>query len=222
MQDIVYYVENGYHIILASLLNYYLTNDFKFSMYFYLKWFSFNYYNRFYYLYENSKYYRWKHMVRLTDTGHIANLIFYINPSMLPISHNILFVITTAYYITRNFFSLKDTDNRFQYDFINHTLQEIHCHLNHTIPYTIILYSIYKSNKEEMCFYEFNDQTYYYSVSWILIWFLCIYLPWVYLTGDYLYSVFDKKSPFYVKITVVFLVLFLVRIGNELGKKLTI
>lgn len=220
MEDIVYYVQNGYHIIFISLLNYYFTNDFKFSMYVYLKWFSFNYYNSFYYLYDNSKYYRWKHMIRLTDTGHIANLLFYLYPSMLPISHNVLFVITTAYYITRTIFNLQDTDNRFQCNFINHTLQEIHCHMNHTVPYAIILYSIYDTNKKDVCFYEFNVQTYYYSVGWILCWFLCIYLPWVYVTQDYVYSVFDKKSSYFVKITVVLLVLFLLKVANEFGKKI--
>ena len=93
--------------------------------------------------------------------------------------------------------------------------------MNHTIPYVIILYSIYDINKKDVCFYEFNDQSYYYSVSWILVWFLCIYLPWVYLTGDYVYSVLDKKSPFYIKVTVILLVLSLTKIANELGKKIT-
>lgn len=220
MQDIVYYLENGYHIIFVSILNYYFTNDFKLAMYIYLKWFSFNYYNSFHYLYENSKHYKWKHMVRLTDTGHIANFLFYIYPSTLPISHNILFVITTAYYITRVFFNLEDTDNVIQYDLINHTLQEVYCHMNHTIPYAIILYTIYDTNKQELCFYEFNDLTYYYSIAWILCWFLCIYLPWVNLTDDYVYSVFDKRSPFYIKVTVILLVLSLTKIANEFGKKI--
>ena len=92
--------------------------------------------------------------------------------------------------------------------------------MNHTVPYAIILYSIYDTNKKDVCFYEFNDQTYYYSVGWILCWFLCIYLPWVYVTQDYVYSVFDKKSSYFVKITVVLLVLFLVKVANEFGKKI--
>ena len=218
MEDIVYYFQNGYHIIGLTLMCYFVTGDFKFNMYLFLKLFSFNYYYSFRNLYENPEYYKWKHMIRLTDTGHIANFLFYFFPNMLPISHNILFVITFAYYISIFLFKLKDTDDRLDSRIVNHKLQQIHCDMNHTIPYCIILYTIYDSKKQEICLYEFNSNTYYYSVLWVFIWFLCIYVPWVCLTGDYVYSVLDKTTPTYKKITIMSIVLILIGVANTLGK----
>lgn len=218
MEDILYYFHNGYHIVILSMLSYLITKNFKLNMYLFLKIFSFNYYYSFRNIYENPEYYKWKHMIKLTDTGHIANFLFYFFPNMLPISHNILFVITTGYYISLFLFNLKDTDDRLDSKIVNHNLQQVFCHMNHTIPYCIILYTIYDSKNQEICLYEFNDLTYYYSLLWVFIWFLCIYLPWVYLTGDYIYSVLHKDTSIKVKMTNILLVLLLVRLANEFGK----
>tara|TARA_Y100001970_G_C14183349_1_gene831083 strand:+ start:690 stop:1355 length:666 start_codon:yes stop_codon:yes gene_type:complete len=219
MGDIVYYVQNGYHVIAFSLIGYFINNDFRLNIYLFLKLFSLNYYHSFSYLYPNPEYYKWKHMIRLTDNGHIANFMFYFFPHMLPIAHNILFVITTVYYISLYLFNLKDTDDNLDSTLVNHKLQQIHCHMNHTIPYLIILYSIHNNNTD-ICYYEFNDFTLYYSILWILLWFIGIYIPWIYITGDYVYSTMDKKSPFYIKIITILLVFFLVIMANELGKSM--
>ena len=208
--------KDGYHIILFSFMFYYMKNDFKLSMYIYLKWFSYNYYYWFSHNYSNPNLYKWKHMVRLTDTGHIANFIFYFNPSFLPIAHNVLFVITILYYGTTYFLDMKDLDT-IQNDEINPSLQKIHGKLNHIVPYGIIIYSIYESKRDEMCYYEFNDNTYWYSALWINVWFMFIYVPWVYNTGDYIYSFFDKKSPFMIKGGVMISSLLLIFIANQIG-----
>lgn len=219
MKDIVYYVQNGYHVIVFSFIGYFIKNDFRINMYLFLKLFSLNYYHSFSYLYPNPKYYKWKHMIRLTDSGHIANFMFYFFPNTLPIAHNVLFVITTAYYLTLFLFNLKDTDDRLDSKIVNHNLQQIHCHMNHTIPYLIILYSIHNNNTD-ICYYEFNDLTLCYSILWIFTWFVGIYIPWIYTTGDYVYSVLDKKSSYYIKVIVIALVFFLVKVANELGKSM--
>jgi hypothetical protein len=211
-----YFLKNGGHIILFSFLLYYMKNDFKLSMYIYLKWFSYNYH--YWFLHSNTelKLYKWKHMVRLTDSGHIANFIFYFNPSFLPVAHNVLFVITFLYYGTTYFLNMKDLDT-IENNEINPTLQNIHGHLNHIAPYCIVVYSMYESKRDEMCYYEFNDNTYWYSALWINVWFMFVYIPWVYNTGDYLYSILDEKSPLMVKGGVIISSLLIVFIANQIG-----
>lgn len=220
MNDVIYYIRNGYHIVLFSIISHFMINDFKLNMYIFLKVFSINYYNSFKTLYPNPEYYKWKHMIRLTDTGHFSNFLFYFYPNLLPISHNILFVITTAYYITRLFFNLKDLDDR-DNKYIDTNIQNIYCHLNHTLPYTIILYSIYENKKNNIYIYIFDETSFLYSLIWILSWFIFIYLPWVYYTGDYVYSVLDKKTPTLVRGFIIFMVILLVKIANEFGKLIT-
>ena len=50
----------------------------------------------------------WKHMIRLTDTSHIANFLSYYYTPFLPVAHNIHFAISTGYYLAI-FFSWYET-----------------------------------------------------------------------------------------------------------------
>ena len=186
-----YYLMNGGHVMLFSLILYYMKNDFKLSMYIYLKWFSLNYNIYFFFFFSELKIYKWKHMVRLT-------------------------VITILYHGTTYFLNMKDLD-RIENDEINPTLQNIHDHLNHIVPYGIIVYSMYESKRDEMCYYEFNNNTYWYSALWINVWFIFVYIPWVYNTGDYIYSILDEKSPLMIKGGVIISSLLFVLIANQIG-----
>ena len=72
-------VKNGIYIILGC--SYYSLYNPLLALYIFLKSFSANYYMNFNDLYPNPQLYRWKHLIRLTDTGHYANFLFYFNPS---------------------------------------------------------------------------------------------------------------------------------------------
>ena len=190
-------IENGIYIIMGCV---YLSQYYPLlSFYMYLKVFSANYYLFFSHYYQYPKLYKWKHLIRLTDTGHYANFLIYFYPKYLPLAHNILFVISFAYYTTTYFFKMQDTDNRANSKMIN-TLQQIHCHVNHTCPYLIALYyNMY--NK-----YNFNFASLIYSYLWLYSWFCFIWLPWYIITGDPVYSVLDIKTSNKVKLSVITLV----------------
>uniref|UniRef100_A0A6C0BSC9 Uncharacterized protein n=1 Tax=viral metagenome TaxID=1070528 RepID=A0A6C0BSC9_9ZZZZ len=201
-------IENGVYIIFGCS---YLSLKYPLlSFYIYLKSFSANYYFCFSKFYPNPSLYKWKHLIRLTDTGHYANFLFYFYPEYLPISHNILFVITFAYYITKCFFNMKDTDDRVNKQIIQ-SLQIIHCEINHTFPYMIVFYHNTQSN------YIFDNNTLIYSYLWVYIWLIFIWGPWILMTGDPVYSILDKKTPFTTKMAVVLIMHLLVYIANYSG-----
>ena len=64
-----------------------------------------NYYYHYEHLYHFVPHpYNWiKQFIRFTDTGHIVSFLYYFNPKMLPLAHNVHFIITFAYWIS-NFF----------------------------------------------------------------------------------------------------------------------
>jgi hypothetical protein len=201
-------IENGIYIILGcSYLSFYYP---LLSFYIYLKSFSANYYLCFSKLYSNPELFKWKHLIRLTDTGHYANFLFYFYPEYLPISHNILFVITFAYYVTKYFFNMKDIDDRHNKQVIS-SLQIIHCEINHTVPYIIMFYHNTQSN------YIFDNNTLIYSYLWVYVWLICIRGPWTLITGDPVYSILDMKTPYTTKICVVTIVHFMIYFANTLG-----
>ena len=37
MNDVIYYIQNGYHIVFFSIITHYIINDFKLNMYIFLK-----------------------------------------------------------------------------------------------------------------------------------------------------------------------------------------
>jgi len=202
-------IKNGIYIILGC--SYYSLYNPLLALYIFLKSFSANYYMNFYHLYPNPQLYRWKHLVRLTDTGHYANFLFYFNPSYLPICHNILFIISFGYYFTKLFFNMKDTDDRNHANLIT-SLQTIHCELNHSMPYLIVFY-FNTQNK-----YEFNINTLIQTYVWCYCWLIFIYIPWRCFTGDYVYSVLDpKQTSFKLQFIIILILHFIIFIGNTIG-----
>ena len=134
-----YLLKNGVDILILCL--YHGLTDPKFAFYTFLKAFSMNYCLNFSYLYPDSEKYKWKHMVRLTDTGHIANFLFYFYPEYLPLCYNVHFVISSGYYITIIYFGMKENDEIINHPDIFTFLHDIYSHINHTVPYLILLYS---------------------------------------------------------------------------------
>lgn len=106
---------------------------------------------------------------------------------------------------------MKDTDDRYNKEIIS-SLQIIHCEINHTVPYIIMFYHNTQSN------YTFDNNTLLYSYIWVYIWLLFIWTPWTLITGDPVYSILDRDSPFTIKFIVAVIVHFMIYFANMLGR----
>lgn len=204
---------------------YYYTNDVLFPTYFLLKFFSFIYYYQFNHLYPYPNQTKWKHLIRLTDTGHIANFLYYFFPKTFSgISHNILFVISFAYYFCTFFLGMKDVDTINNKQILS-WVYEMHSHINHILPYSIVFLDMliqgqwYKSSfytHDQYCYFDHNNLLYTYI--WLYSWFLFIYLPWRFKTNDPVYSVLSQETPWKIKIGVFVFVHLLAYLGNTVGR----
>ena len=65
---------------------------------------------------------------------------------------------------------------------------------------------------------QFTTSTFKYSVYWVLIWFVFIYMPWRIFTGDVIYSILGKETTIYMKIMIVIGVLIALYSSNHIGK----
>lgn len=202
-------LKNGVHVITGCAII--MIYDLQLGFYLFLKLFSVNYYSNFYYLHDKtSDIYKWKHLIRLTDTGHIANFIFYFKPEYLPICHNVHFIICSGYYISKIFFGMKDNDDRKDSELIS-SLQVIHCEINHSIPYLIILFSNTKQS------YSFNNKSLILTFIWTYTWLFFVYFPWRYFTKDSVYSVLDDSVPLNKKLILFFMFHILIYVANIFG-----
>lgn len=211
-------MKNGIWIPLCCFCFFLKTGNYILSTYICLKLFSVNYYLNFNHLYKYPHLVKWKHFIRLTDTGHIANFLYYFYPTMFcAVTHNILFIITFAYHLCVYLFNMKDEDMIYNKEIIE-KWHFIHEKVNHILPYFIVtsdmLYSRIQ-NKETACL--FNNNSLMYTYIWLYTWFLLIYIPWYYFTDDCVYSVLSKKKPLKLRLGIVFAVNVLVYIGNQIG-----
>lgn len=205
-----YLFNNGFDIILLCL--YHSFEQPILSLYVFLKAFSVNYYINFGHLYPQPLFYRWKHLVRLTDSGHIANFLFYFYPNMLPLCHNVHFVISSGFYFTSFFLGMKSTNDTIEHPDICSSIQVIYTHINHTLPYMILLYS---NTKQQ---YIFDEHTFFQTILWLYGWLFFIYFPWRYYTGDPVYSILGNQTSIFMKVTVIMIFHGLAFWGNEFGK----
>ncbi len=202
------YIINGGHVLFVCTLLCFL--DPLFSLYIYLKIQPTLYYHTFSHLYP-IPYYKWKHMVRVTDTGFIANMIYYFYPYMLPLAFNIHFIITFGFWFAVLFLDMKEMDTVEHHDIIP-IFHNIHAILNHSISFIILFYQNMKSS------YEFNGESLTLSYLWLYSWLVFVYIPWRALTGDIVYSFFDTKSSTFKPLFMYAIVHILLYISNELGK----
>jgi len=210
LNNLVYSYKNGYHIVLFTLYIFYL-KQYYLGCIFFLKLFSANFYYNFSYKYPIPIVYKWKHMIRLTDTGHIGAILVYYDKSWVPITFNVTFIITFVYWISLYMFNMSDVDDVNSKE-INIQLQKIHCTINHGCYLLWMMYYIMKNN------YEFNNTTLIMSFGWIISWFLFIYIPWRIYTGDVVYSTMKSKKHF---ILTLFLCLFVLKISNTIGYEIS-
>ena len=226
--SITYYInclnKNGLYIHGMYPLLYYLTKSHYITMAVYIKLFSINYFYWFgtYFHYLQNPRMNWiKQFIRFTDTGHLATFLPIVFTNVLPVSHNIHFVIMAGYWIGKLAFDMKDADTLQIADPHLFTWHNDLCtYIHHTIPY-LFIYSLWKEqtmNRHIVCEYEYSNQSLWYSYVWLYIWFGCIYVPWRYVTGDTVYSILDKKqTP--IAYSVVFVVFMhgLVYLSNNIG-----
>ena len=205
------YIINGGHVLFVCTLLCFL--DPLFSLYIYLKIQPTLYYHTFSHLYP-IPYYKWKHMVRVTDTGFIANMIYYFYPYMLPLAFNIHFIITFGFWFAVLFLDMKEMDTVEHHDIIP-IFHNIHAILNHSISFIILFYQNMKSS------YEFNGESLTLSYLWLYSWLVFVYIPWRALTGDIVYSFFDTKSSTFKPLLMYVIVHILLYISNELGKNIS-
>ncbi len=210
--NLTIFIMNGLHLPFIAFITYLLGLDPLLIFFIFMKLMPYNYYNCFQNVVENNDYYYLKHMVRLTDTGHIASLIFYFNRDFLPIAHNIHFVITFAYWFCRILFNLNEDYEKVCLDYQIIKIDQIYTILNHSTHYIIMCYYLY--NNENSCT-MFNEETSYYSYMWVYTWLFAIYIPWVYITKDIVYSVLNPKNHWLVTVSVVTFVNIIIELSNR-------
>lgn len=216
MINIRYFIYNGFYIpFLIALFTY---NDFLLFFFSSLKLLSTNFYFNFQYC--NKPYYYWKHMIRLTDTGHIANMIYYFNPDFLPIAFNIHFIIAVGYWSTRICFNLNESVGTPEHlkIMINEPFSQFLRIANHSFSLFLYTYILWKS---EMCYEHFNNDTLLYTYYWCHSWLFLIYLPWRFLTHDPVYSVLSNDSPFYISLLIFVYMHFVAYFSNYIGYYIT-
>ena len=75
------------------------------------------------------------------------------------------------------------------------------------------------TNKEKE--YEFNNYSLLYTYLWIYIWLLFLYVPWVLLTNDYIYSVLEPSKPLYIRLGIILFMNLLAYFSNKIGKSIS-
>ncbi len=218
MINIKYYIYNGFYLpFLVGILAY---NDFLLFFFSSLKLLSANHYFCFQRYNDKTEYYNWKHMVRLTDTGHIANLIYYFYPHSLPLAFNVHFIIAVGYWSTRLFFNLKGPDRIPEHIkiMINEPFSEFIRIANHSFS---LLYYTYILCNCETCYNYFTYSSLLYTYCWCHSWLFFIYLPWRFITHDPLYSVLSNDSPVYISVVIFIYMHFVAYFSNYIGYYIT-
>lgn len=211
MSLLIKYMVNGGSVLLLCLCI--SVVDPLFSLYMYLKLQPMSYYYSFSHLYPLSIY-KWKHMIRLTDSGFLVNMLYYFYPNMLPLAFNIHFIITFGFWFAVFVVNLKDADI-IEHESIVPFFHNMHTVLNHSISFIILFYNNLKNE------FVFNDESLYYSFAWVYGWFFFIYIPWRAVTGDVVYSFFDIKKSKIAPIIMFLCCHVLLYTSNQLGKNIS-
>lgn len=191
-------IKNGFYIHLLQACLYYTTQNIYISSIVAIKMYSVNYFywygNQFTFM-PNPRHNWIKQFTRLTDTGHFASFLPLFFPSILPVSHNVHFIIMSGYWIGKCAFNLKDADKLNFPDILDwHT--DLCTYIHHSVPYLLIhyLFSQQHADISINCDYEYNTDTLKYTFAWLYGWLFCIYIPWRVYTGDPIYSILDAKQ----------------------------
>lgn len=159
-----------------------------------------------------------KAFVRFTDSGYIATFLTYFQPKLFPIAFNVHMFITIAFFTVVLCFSDSDVDDIYD-DAIDFQYTRIWSYTIHGLFTLFFLYHLV--NPKNKTTYTFNNETYFQTLTWMIIWFCLIYIPWRLLTGDPVYAVLGDDSSTITKIGVVCLVFVIFYITNSIGRVLS-
>lgn len=186
-------IKDGFYIPVLNVLLYAATKDFYLTTIIIQKLYVVNYYYHYEHLYHYVPHpYNWiRQFTRFTDTGHFVSFLYYFNPQMLPLAHNVHFIITFAYWVAKLFLGMKDQDDR-NTDPVVVAFERLMTASNHGLVYLIILYRIYT---DAPCNSHFTTTDFKYTCAWLYGWCIFIYIPWRYFTGDPVYSILANDTP---------------------------
>jgi hypothetical protein len=221
------FIKNGFYIHAIHAFLHYITNNTYLSTILSIKLYSVNYFYWYgnYYSYLPNPRYNWtKQFIRFTDTGHLASVLPLVWPAVLPVAHNVHFVIMAGYWIGKLAFGLKDADRLGSAetgDIVDWHM-DFCTYVHHLVPYLLIhtlSYEKWNQNKGELiCAYEYSNKTLLYSYLWLYCWFVFIYIPWRFYTGDSVYSILDlKQTSKLVALTFVGFIHLLLFLSNLTG-----
>lgn len=212
-------IKDGFYIPILNVLLYAATKDFYLTIIITQKLYVVNYYYHYEHLYHIVPHpYNWiKQFTRFTDTGHFVSFLYYFNPQMLPLAHNIHFIITFAYWFAKLFLGMKDVDDR-NNDPVIVAFEQFMTALNHGLVYSIILY---RTLIDDECYNHFTTTDFKYTCLWLYSWCIFIYIPWRYFTGDPVYSILANDKPLKTILSAFILMNSCAYISNLVGYLIT-
>jgi hypothetical protein len=127
----------------------------------------------------------------MTDTGHLVSLLYMIDPTYLPLAHNVHFFITAGFWTGKYIGSTDQdiitlTDKHQEMIIYDNTISCI----SHGLPYLLFLREFWIT---QQC-YSFDYHTLWISYRWNYIWLFMVYVPWRIYTGDVIYTILDLKQ----------------------------
>jgi len=208
-------IQNGFYIPILNIFLYAMTKDFYLTTIIIQKFYVINYYYHYEHLYHFVPHpYNWiKQFIRFTDTGHLVSFLYYFEPSYLPLAHNVHFMITFGYWVSKIFLGMTDKDDRNSEPYIL-AFEKIWTAKNHGFVYLIILYHMF-TEKECNDYFTITDLR--NTCLWLYSWCIFIYLPWRYFTGDSVYSILDNDKPLKTICSAIILMHTCAYISNLVG-----
>jgi len=112
-------IRDGFYIPVLNVFLYAALKDFYLTTIIIQKLYVINYYYNYEHLYHFVSHpYNWvKQFIRFTDTGHLVSFLYYFYPQILPLAHNVHFMITYGYWFAKLFLGMKDDDDRNNYPY---------------------------------------------------------------------------------------------------------
>ena len=210
--------KNGFFIINLYFPFYLLLQDHLLASCIIFKLFSINYYIHYghynYHLTHFTKYIRpW---LRLSDTGFYYILAYYFyNESFYSIAYIINGTIFISYWVIMIGLNYKDNDHFHSLlvmGKVGYILERFISMTSHSLPFFLL--------HNDICYYPhaFNTYSLYESIGWMLFWLCFIYIPYVYYTHDYIYSIMSTKTPIIIKFVAMLFVFFTSFISWKIGE----
>lgn len=211
----LYFIQNGMYIPFFQILFFNYTENMLLTFLLGTRLYTINYYywfgDRITALPRNNNYNLIKQFIRFTDTGHLISLLYYFDNNYYSMAVNIHFIITFGFWIGK-FFNI-DCDDVPISNNLNKSIVNLHSTINHSIHLIILIYHYNNHDKNNL----FTNKDLYMTFLWLYIWFIFVYMPWRYITGDVVYGFFDNNYPLNKTIIYVSIIHIIIYISNTFG-----